>query len=202
MVEYRAQADSCYADAPTTVKDDIRTSLLMEQGFLCAYCMERIHIDNMKIEHWACQSNPLTSSLQLSYSNLLGCCMGNEGKPYKHQTCDTRKGNSSISYSPSNPADRIDLNVRFLPNGEIVSDIHDFNQELNNVLNLNLPRLVSNRLAVIKSIQKVLHQNKRAITRQQLSNLIGRISARDGANKLQPLFEVKVRYLQKKLASF
>lgn len=202
LVHYRAQAGSSYDDADSTVKNDIRTSLLSEQGFLCAYCMERISLETMKIEHWACQSAPQSSALQLTYSNLLGCCKGNEGQRFKFQTCDTRKGNSPLLYSPSNSNDRIESKVNFRPNGEIYSSNINFDQELNVVLNLNLPRMVTNRSSVIEAIRKVLHKKKRTMTRQQLINLIGHVSARDSDNKLKPFFEVKVKYLKKKLASF
>lgn len=200
LVQYRVQADSTYNGADSVIKKDIREGLLSEQGFLCAYCMGRISIDNMKIEHWACQSNPNTSALQLTYSNLLGCCMGNEKNPPKSQTCDTKKGNSSIKYSPSNPIDGIGSKIDFLPNGVVFSDDCQFDQEINDVLNLNFARLVSNRLAVIKAIQTVLFKSKGNLTKQRLTNLINNVSSRDGGNKLQPFFEVKVRYLRKKSA--
>ncbi len=40
-----------FDDMPTEVKDTLRQSLLEEQGYLCAYCMNRIR-DKIKIEHY------------------------------------------------------------------------------------------------------------------------------------------------------
>jgi uncharacterized protein (TIGR02646 family) len=198
---HRAKAHSTYDNADIKVKNDIRSALLLEQGHVCAYCMDRISFDNMKIEHWACQASKGTKHLQLTYSNLLGCCMGGHGKRYKSQTCDTRKGDKKILYSPSAPKDNIDLKIKFLANGEISSDIPDFKEQINDVLNLNFSRLVSNRYAVITSIQKVLHKNKATVTKAKLTNLITHVSMRNVDKKLTPFFEVKVKYLQKKLAS-
>jgi len=200
LTEYRLLAGSTYGGANSNIKGDIRDSLLSEQGFLCTYCMERITANSMKIEHWACQFNH--KNKQLDYKNLLGCCLGNEGNPRRLQTCDTRKGSSSIKYSPSKPSHRIKSKIDFRSDGEVFSNEGGFDQELKDVLNLNLPRFVSNRLAVIKSIQKVLHKNKNNLTRQYLVNQIATVSNRNEDDMLKPFFEVKVRYLQKKLARF
>ena len=40
-----------YSDAGIP-KDQLKESLLKEQGYLCAYCMSRISEDTMKVEHW------------------------------------------------------------------------------------------------------------------------------------------------------
>jgi len=52
-------------------KDDIRKYLLEEQGYLCAYCMRRIDMEHMKIEHW--YPEDLLSDIEcLDYKNMLG----------------------------------------------------------------------------------------------------------------------------------
>lgn len=74
-------------------KEDIRQNLLKEQGYLCAYCMRRIHAGNMKIEHWY-PEDKLSEIEKLDYKNMLGCCEGHiEGQKGKDDTCDTHKGN-------------------------------------------------------------------------------------------------------------
>lgn len=35
----------CYDDLSSEIKADIKKSLLAEQGYLCAYCMQRIGMD-------------------------------------------------------------------------------------------------------------------------------------------------------------
>ena len=58
-----------FDDMPPDVKADLRKSLLEEQGYLCAYCMRRIHDDHneVKIEHY----EPRNAQNELDYSNLL-----------------------------------------------------------------------------------------------------------------------------------
>ncbi len=73
-------------------KDDLRDSLMKEQGYICCYCMQRIapNAEKMKIEHR--QSQKRHPELQLDYQNLLASCKGNEGKAKHLQHCDTSKG--------------------------------------------------------------------------------------------------------------
>jgi uncharacterized protein (TIGR02646 family) len=93
LVEHRSQANANYDNYPE--KDDLRKSLLKEQGYICCYCMSRIKLDEMKIEHWQPQTKYI--SRQLDYKNLLGACMGNQGARPQNQHCDTRKGDSEIT---------------------------------------------------------------------------------------------------------
>ncbi len=160
LTQYRTQADAEY-DGPhfTSVKDDIRTALLAEQGHVCAYCMQRISEDKMKVEHWASQNQH--PDKQLSYLNMLACCKGLEGEKQKFQTCDSKKANQPLKYSPAQPQHRINDRVYYLSNGIIKSKEDDFNQQLNTVLNLNSSfgpsRLVRNRAATINTIRKQLN---------------------------------------------
>jgi len=69
-------------------KSHVKESLLDEQGHLCCYCMRRIRLANMKVEHWRSQkSDP---DLQLDYGNMLAACSGNQGGAPERETCDTR----------------------------------------------------------------------------------------------------------------
>jgi hypothetical protein len=53
LVRYRAVPGAVYDGGDfTLVKDAIRRALLAEQGHLCAYCMQRISAETMKVEHW------------------------------------------------------------------------------------------------------------------------------------------------------
>ena len=50
LIKYRKEKFAYYDGYEK--KDDIRKKLLEEQGYLCAYCMRRINIKNMKILFW------------------------------------------------------------------------------------------------------------------------------------------------------
>lgn len=93
-------------------KDDIKAALLKEQGYLCAYCMRRIGLQNSSIEHYLVrhpsekyrsnmkrfiEDGSFSSSFNpnydadkesLDYENLLAVCPGGEGGPENSLTCD------------------------------------------------------------------------------------------------------------------
>jgi uncharacterized protein (TIGR02646 family) len=89
LTEWRAASATDYDGYPD--KGTLRACLAREQRGICCYCLSRIRVESnaMKIEHWHSQDKHPAE--QLDYSNLLGACMGNEGKRVKDQHCDTRK---------------------------------------------------------------------------------------------------------------
>ncbi len=194
---YRKQPDAVYADAEKRVKDDIRKSLLNEQGYTCAYCMQRIHIDNMKVEHWECQVRH--PAKQLTYSNLLACCKGNEGFRQKEQTCDTRKGSLDLRYSPAIVEHRIVDKINYTAGGTIKSPETDFDSELNDVLNLNQTRLRSNRRTAILWIQKELNSSEGTRNKESIRKLLHRTEKRGQDNKFTPFYGAMIDYLTSKL---
>lgn len=202
LTEYKTQPEAQY-DGPhfTAVKEDIRAALLAEQGYICAYCQQRINKDNMKVEHWACQSHH--ADKQLSYKNLLGCCEGLEGENKKHQTCDTRKANMSLKYSPAQQQHQINSRVYYLSNGIIKSKEADFDRQLNDVLNLNSTfqnnRLVKNREAAIKTIKSQLNRSQGTRTKADIKRLMTKVHARNTDNMFKPFYGVMLHYLEKKL---
>lgn len=136
-----------YQDKPT-----LRHALVAEQRGLCCYCMDRIRSEaaSMKVEHWRCQAN--YPDEQLRYRNLLGACIGGHGQPTDLQHCDTRKGDRDLQWNPADAAHHIETRVRYEPDGSIHADDALFNQQLNQVLNLNLPLLKKNRSGVLDAV--------------------------------------------------
>lgn len=84
-----------YDDLGKDRKDIIRNSLLDEQGYICAYCMGRIDINNCTIEHYISQTrheeSPYTEEdhkrQSLLYSNMSGVCENDSTH------CDKKRGN-------------------------------------------------------------------------------------------------------------
>lgn len=151
LTEHRAKAHSDFDNYQA--KDELRQALVAEQRALCCYCMGRIRpeLASMKIEHWRCQSG--YSDEQLDYRNLLGACLGGQGRPERLQHCDTRKGDRDLRWSPADPSHRIETRVRYELNGSIrAADDADFDAQLEDVLNLNLPVLRSNRRGVLDAV--------------------------------------------------
>lgn len=173
-------------------KDDIRKSLLSEQFSLCAYCMGKIQITSMKIEHFKCQAK--YPSLELDYNNMLGCCTGNENKPQKMQTCDTKKGDMELLFNPSNPSDYDKLQIAFLDDGTIFSRDEKFDEQLNTVLNLNTEQLKHNRKDILDAVKQILGKKTGTRTKTQIQKLINAYR-----EKRKPYYYVAVYYLEKKL---
>ena len=183
-------------------KDELRANLVREQGALCCYCMQRIYVDStlMKIEHWRSQDN--YPDEQLTYLNLLGGCKGGEGNPLTLQHCDTRKGEADLQWNPANPAHHIETRISYGLDGTIASGEQVFNDQLNKVLNLNLPVMKNNRKGVLTGL---LDWFKRE--RNRLRGPIPRISIERqieqwarAANDLPAYGQVAVWWLQQKLA--
>lgn len=196
LVQYRHTAGATYEGYRET--DDLRRQLAAEQRGLCCYCLGRIRptAGEMKIEHWHSQS--AHPAEQLDYGNLLGACLGGEGRSYA-QHCDTRKGKRDISRNPAEPAHHAEDFVRYLGDGSIeaVGD-PTFDRELNDTLNLNAPFLVANRAAVLDGFKEAIEQGTRTTDdwRRSLRDWNG-----DGtAGDLRPYCQVVVYWLRKRLA--
>ncbi len=198
LSHYRAQGDATYRDCPTPVRRAIRDGLLDEQGHLCAYCMQRISSDSAKIEHWHSQAGHPNE--QLHYKNMLGCCDGSEGTPPGHQHCDTRKRDREISYNPARPTHHERLRIRYSGDGTLRSDDVAFDNEINDVLNLNHSRLRRNRREVVKAVCEGLSRDSSTRAKGQIQRLLAGWKTRSADGQLPEYCDVAVYYLQKRLA--
>lgn len=183
-------------------KADLRRALVTEQQGLCCYCMGRIRADpqSMKIEHWQCQSR--FPDHQLVYRNLLGACGGGDGRPWQEQHCDTRKGDRDMLWNPAEPGHRIEERIRYELDGSIHSDDPIFDDQLDEVLNLNFKKLKNNRKSILDA---VLHwwKAERArlqgpVPRDRLRREVDRRRVRVG--ELMPYCQVAIWWLQQRLS--
>ena len=148
-MRYRMTPGVDYQPIPELVK-----SLLVEQGYICAYCMRRIpHKDKLykkngqnyvltdedhRVEHM--KSRELHDDLKLNYNNMVVCCPGHIGD---EDHCDRLKGSKDISFSPTNQH-FIDT-ISYQTDGTICSSNQTYDSEMNNILNLNTKLLKQNR---------------------------------------------------------
>ena len=133
----------------------LRLSLLKEQGYICAYCMQRIENNpsKTKIEHWKTRQDYNTEGDNegtLDYDNLLVVC---EGKTADFEHCDTIRGKKNPKLT-INPTDRrLIEQISFLRSGKIKSEDDAIDKDLNEHLNLNLQLLQDNRKKALNDIQ-------------------------------------------------
>lgn len=179
-----------YAD-----KAGLRQALVAEQRGVCCYCQSRIRATpgGMKIEHW--QSQTGHPARQLEFTNLLAACLGGHGRLPREQHCDTLKGNTDLCFSVCDPAHPIERQVRFLGDGQISSDDVAIAQAIDTVLNLNLPRLVSNRRALLAAFQQRLQHGRPVDPASELPNWDG-----SEPGDLPEFAQVIVYWLKKKQA--
>jgi uncharacterized protein (TIGR02646 family) len=155
-----------YDDFPK--KSVLRASLLQEQGYICAYCMQRIEDNPLKtkIEHWKTRADYNKEATKcedkkdfkgqkkaiegtLDYDNLMAVC---EGKTNDSDHCDTERGKDNPTLTV-NPTDKRTIDsIQYLKNGKIYSEDTKIETDLNKHLNLNLQTLQDNRQKVLNDI--------------------------------------------------
>ena len=207
-LEYRCTPGVDYQSFPELVD-----SLLEEQGYICAYCMRRIPCkdrlykrngktyvhtnEDHRIEHMLSRENH--DDKKLDYSNMVICCPGHIGN---EDHCDRLKDNKDISFSPLDPHFIATLSYKI--DGEIVSSEDKYNNELNDVLNLNTPILKENRKNAREAVKKELIalKGEKPWNKAILSKYIKKYSyktEKGGKLKLTPYCGVVLFFLQKKL---
>lgn len=200
LTTYRQTDGATFGSLPSDVKEKVQDQLVQEQRGLCCYCQSRIRAswDGMKVEHWQSQSPDKYPERQLDYSNMFGACNGGQkfGKksPPEQHHCDTLKGDSDLCFGLCDPVHPIERQIKFLGNGRIESDDAAINTALNDVLNLNLSRLVSNRKAVLDAFKERLGKGN-LNPAQELRKWNG-----SQAGELPEFAQVMVFWLEKRIA--
>jgi uncharacterized protein (TIGR02646 family) len=116
-------------------KIKVGKSLISEQGYLCAYCMQRINSAE-KIEHWISQKvlkdNPNET---LNYNILLAVCSGVSERSGIVHHCDTKRGNikgdDTLTLNPTN-ANLMQF-IKYGRNGQMYFECNDL--DLNKQIN-------------------------------------------------------------------
>ncbi len=200
LTRYKKEKDA-YFDG-FKYKDEIRLSLLKEQGYLCAYCMKRINgISEMTIEHYDPQSESDTSKA-LDYRNMLGVCKGGRGLEKKYQTCDAHRGNVKLTV---NPLDRSSVEkIKYKQKtGEICSDDPAVEQDLNITLNLNCKEsmLPENRKSALESLKRFLiGQKENGTWSRKFLNLVkSEYQSKDNDGKYEEYAGIILWYINKRL---
>lgn len=157
------------------LKKEVRSSLVQEQGHLCAYCMRRIPDERIReddkdlsevyIEHWHARSSESNDGENkgLDYNNMLAVCSGNEKTPGvtgKHRkryfTCDKKRENRLLHVNPLEI--KSIESIFYSSEGTIKSFDSDIDNDINVILNLNCSAdavtLLQNRKAVLDTIEK------------------------------------------------
>lgn len=197
LLEHRLSIDARYENMPQWARNDLKQSLLREQGFLCAYCMSRISEASMKVEHVMSRSEHPESAL--SHANMLACCNGGESGPGHERHCDTSKGGRSLSWSPARPEDRVQEDIWYDSDGGMHSRNAVIDGDAERILNLNSPRLRGNRKAVRAAVFRKLASLPPNADRSTVERLLKCWETRDAQGKFFEHAGVAVFVLRKRL---
>ena len=178
--------------------DELRESLLKEQGYICAYCMRRIPTkdsnsnETSRIEHILCRERH--AGLQLDYRNMVICCPGAIDGNFH---CDKSKGSSDITFDlfQQRCMDTLSYGTR---DGAIRSSNNTFDQEINEVLSLNNALLKRNRQMTLNGIIRQL-KKKNSWKQSQIRTLLNEWDSKDNEGHYKPYNGIVVWYLKKKL---
>jgi len=190
----------------TAHKDALRLALLKEQGGLCGYCMRRVNFvpgtpTDTRIEHLKPQTLSIAEGRPeetLAYGNMILCCNGDiDGNNTLH--CDASKGDTEIHFKPFDAAAIATISYSSR-DGKIKSSNEVYDNDLNEVLNLNHPRLAENRLAVIKGLVKVL--GRKTWKKTDITHKLAYYSTMTAKGQLHEYCGVIIWYLNKKLRQF
>lgn len=198
LTEYRKKADASY-DGYSDMQE-LRGQLVSEQRGLCCYCQSRIRAtyDGMKVEHWQSQSEKKYPERQLDYVNMLGACLGGqkhgEKSPIKTHHCDTLKKDSDLCFCLTDAAHPIERKLRFPGSGHVISDDAYIDSALNEILNLNIEKLVRNRVSRLTGFLQSIEKGVKLDYARELPKWDG---SQEG--DLEPFAQVIAYYLQKKL---
>lgn len=177
---------------------DLRSSLLKEQGYICAYCMRRIPVKDgainatSKIEHVL--SRERHPELQMNYNNMVVCCPGkiNDGELH----CDSSKRENDLLCSPLsvNAMQTIQYNPS---DGRIKSSDPNFDKEINDVLNLNTQILMDNRSETWNAVCDFL--TSRGWTLTNIRKELNRYQNCNAEGKRIPYCGIVIYFLTKKM---
>lgn len=182
---------------------ELKDALLAEQGYICCYCMKRITSDNMDVEHW--QTQAARPDLQMEYTNLMASCIPPtkfEGEEHKH--CNRKRDSLPLGINPLDRLANCDETISYnSKDGKVVCT--DFQNDLDNILNLNCKPLMRNRKGVIDATVQVMNktlsiaQKNTRWKKQALNKEMKRWSSKDDDGMFREYCMVAVYYLKKKL---
>lgn len=206
LIQEKRKGLTDYSNLSGKPKEAVQVSLLEEQGCLCAYCMRRISLENVQIEHYLPQhpqSENYDPALTIDYRNMLAVCSGNKKQAGKFEnlTCDQHRKNTPLTVDP---LDRTSIDkIKYKTDGTIYSDDPAINKDLDSTLNLNCPAsyLKANRKAALDRIKRELHDKfpGKKVPKQQLERMLKQFQVKTNGRYAE-FAGVIIWYLKRQIA--
>ena len=121
-------------------------------------------------------------SLSLDYRNLFAVCDTTRGCPEEEQTCDVKKGDKLLHIDPclQEHIDTIYYNRSGYIRSSFSSGADNFDDDLNQILNLNSRQLVNNRVNALKTLmQRMSAKKDKTWTTDFIRKYINKLSGAD-----------------------
>jgi len=173
------KAKGCYDDTKNdnskspkiTIRTDVLEDLLNEQGYICAYCMRKISLDNAQIEHIIGQNyideqkQEIGKTEDTNYNNMLAVCQGSFCDKETHCDSSRSKYQEKRPILNISPLNKKQMNsIKFSQSGivyyENIDDETEISFDLNKVLNLNCKNIKNDRKKIITIIKRLLAKHK------------------------------------------
>lgn len=147
-------------------KEELRASLINEQGYICCYCNREIDQDSAVIEHFMPKGMPEYFHLVYDYENLLASCDGFQSDPKPREVCCDAKRfqNETLPLNPTNPT--IETHFAYTIDGQIIG-LSDIGKDMIKKLSLDMPILEKRRETYIKDAIYENPFNKRFISKEE-----------------------------------
>lgn len=177
-------------------------ALLREQGYICAYCTCRVTeaSNRHRVEHLRSQHQ--YPDLRFDYKNLVICCNGGEINDPGSFHCDKSKGDASITFDLFSDAFIKTLSYSF-GTGEIRSKNHEYDDQINSTLKLNIRLLCNNRKEALKGVLQALFEKygKATWPKKVIEKQIEAWEGKDREGKYRPYSGIVLCFLRKQLQS-
>jgi uncharacterized protein (TIGR02646 family) len=198
FTQYAQSAGATYGGLPSAAKDALRTSLVNEQGGICAFCMQRIKDNHHSVRIAHCQSQSRSLNRALDYTNMVASCTGGEGTKDEH--CDVSQKSRNLSLNPADASYDWDKIFRYTQQGVIDCDNPQWQQEVDDILRLNCDTLKGWRKSAWNEIVKQMSRRHSKTWPATFINAQIQYHLTRQGGKFQPFCMIIVYLLRKRLA--
>lgn len=206
IAENRHLPNFSYDSLSSSVRDELRDTLLKEQGYICAYTGLKIDAERSHIEHMITQKNCKDSGrpeLTVDYRNVVACFPGNNapkppfGAKYKDNWPLT-EAEEHLFLKPTDPS--CEVRIKYSLNGRVEAMNSDDEAAKTTIEKLNLSEesLVNRRREAIVNLFATTLNHKP--TRQSLQHRLLRLET-SNSEVLEEFYFAKKQCLERKISS-
>jgi uncharacterized protein (TIGR02646 family) len=190
--KWKEEGPRVYSGLSGNLKNEVKKSLMTEQGYICCYCESSLVENDSHIEHVKPKNPNAYPELDLDYQNMHCSCL-DEKKGYPLH-CGPKKGNWYDEQLFISPLDaNCETRFKFIIDGSIIDTANkNDNAAVETIarLGLDIPKLKALRKTVIDQF------NSTDITNEELKTFVNDYLKKDADQKWKPYWTT-IRQLYK-----